>query len=112
MAKVAGTFSVNVLAAGQAPLADRFADASRLPGATQFVGLSWTVDELTRAPLIGGCLAHLACRTDESRRIGDHDLIVAQVLAGTPAAGSPLLTFAGALDREPPGAPLPAVSEE
>src|SRR5262245_28451815 len=92
-----GRFSVNVLSSDQADVADRFADSSRRPGDLQFAGLSWTTDPVSGAPLLDGCLAHLACEVTACQRIGDHDLIVADVIGGQPGNGSPLLTFAGRL---------------
>lgn len=105
----AGCFSVNVLAASQAPLARRFADRTRPPGDAQFAGLRWTRDPFTAAPLIDGCLAHLACRFAGTHRVGDHDLITAEVIGGDPAPtdANPLLAFAGQLLQ-----PVHAVREE
>jgi flavin reductase (DIM6/NTAB) family NADH-FMN oxidoreductase RutF len=119
MARRQKLFSVNVLGAGQAHLADRFANACRPAGEAQFGGLSWNTDQYTDAPLIAGCLAYLACQATTWLRIGDHDLIVAEVLAGAPADGAPLLTFAGRLDRKAAArrphsdpTPIPQRSEE
>jgi flavin reductase len=100
MVEQAQCFSVNVLAAEQAPVAKRFAEPGRRPGDAQFTGLRWTADQVTGAPLIDGCLAHLACRFTDSHHIGDHRLIVAEVITGTPGAGSPLVSFAGRLSHE------------
>jgi flavin reductase (DIM6/NTAB) family NADH-FMN oxidoreductase RutF len=92
-------FSVNVLAVEQEFLAGKFADPERPMGDAQFENLQWTDDPLTGAPLIGGCVAHMACRATDRHRVGDHDLIVAEVVDGAPGAGVPLLTFAGRLHR-------------
>jgi flavin reductase (DIM6/NTAB) family NADH-FMN oxidoreductase RutF len=92
-------FAVNVLGHTQAGVADHFADPGRPPGDAQFAGLDWSTDRMTGAPLIGGCLAQLACEVTDRRRIGDHDLVVAEVLTGASTAGAPLLTYAGRLDR-------------
>ena len=93
-------FSVNVLAAGQAEIARRFADPLRPEGNEQFAGLDRTADELTGAPLIDGCLAHLSCRAADRHQVGDHDLLLAEVLKGTPGVGEPLMSFAGRLEPE------------
>ncbi|WP_018348338.1 flavin reductase family protein [Longispora albida] len=97
MVKRARLFSVNVLASGQGDLAYRFADPRRRPGDAQFGAERWTTDQVTGAPLLGGCLAHLSCRATDWFPAGDHDLIIAEVLGGNPGAGLPLLTFAGRL---------------
>ena len=99
-------FSVNVLAAGQARVATRFATPGRRPGDAQFAGLRWTTDRLTGAPLIGGCLAYMACRVTGSQRVGDHDLIIADVIGGATESGTPLLSFAGRLHNEEAAGPV------
>jgi len=92
-------FTVNVLATGQAAVAERFADASRRPGKAQFGGLRWTPDEITGAPVLGDCLARLACQVTGCQQVGDHDMLIAEVLAGSPSSGLPLLSFAGQLKQ-------------
>jgi flavin reductase (DIM6/NTAB) family NADH-FMN oxidoreductase RutF len=98
MIQPGGLFSVNVLTAGQQVVARRFADRSRPMGDAQFAGLERTVDELTGAPLISGCLAYLACRATDRHRVGDHDLLLAEVVRGTPGSGTPLVSFSGRLE--------------
>jgi hypothetical protein len=44
----------------------------------------------------------LACRVAGHHQIGDHDLIVAEVIDGAAGHGSPLLTFAGRLHGADP----------
>jgi len=102
MAMRVGLFSVNVLTRDQSALATRFAQPGRRPGAAQFRGLEWSADRRTAAPLLAGCLAHLACRVAGQHQIGDHDLIVAEVIDGAAGHGSPLLTFAGRLHGADP----------
>lgn len=105
-------FSVNVLAAGQERLAARFAEPGRPLGDAQFAGLAWRTDPLTAAPVFDGCLAHLACRIADHGLIGDHDLVVAQVVGGQPCGADhdasdapPLLSYAGRLATGRPAAP-------
>ncbi|WP_432246695.1 flavin reductase family protein [Streptomyces sanyensis] len=92
-----GTFSVNVLAAGQGENARRFADPTRSPGDAQFASVAWRADPLSGAPLLDGALAHLSCRVVDRRPVGDHDLLLAEVTGGAPAPGAPLLGFSGRL---------------
>ncbi|MDH2428336.1 flavin reductase family protein [Sphaerisporangium sp. TRM90804] len=102
MIRRVGLFSVNVLANEQATVARRFADPARIAGDAQFAGLEWTTDELTGAPLISGCLAHMACQMNGWHQVGDHDLLLAEVIGGTPGPGLPLVNFAGRLHRGMP----------
>ncbi|MEU8800810.1 flavin reductase family protein [Spirillospora sp. NPDC048819] len=113
MIRPATLFSVNVLSVRQADVARRFADPLRPAGDGQFAGLDRTTDALTGAPLIGGCLAHLACRATERLRVGDHELLLAEVLLGTPGEGEPLVSFAGRLEGVKPdnGEPSTANAE-
>lgn len=100
LARDAGVFSVNVLSSEQASVARHFAVPGRHRGDAQFADVEWATDDLTGAPLIEGCLAHLACALTGCQRLGDHDLLTADVLAGRPGQGAPLLTFAGQLWHE------------
>jgi flavin reductase (DIM6/NTAB) family NADH-FMN oxidoreductase RutF len=98
MAERSGYFSVNVLSDAQAGLAARFADPERPMGRAQFEGLNIRACPETSAPLIGGCLAHLACEVTDRYAIGDHHMLVARVVGGChDHAGEPLLTFGGRL---------------
>lgn len=76
----AGTWAVSLLAAGQGPLARRFADPRR-DRATQFDGVPHEVSAHTGSPLLGGALAWLECRTDRTVVAGDHELFLGEVLA-------------------------------
>ncbi|MEV7727394.1 flavin reductase family protein [Streptomyces sp. NPDC087917] len=95
MVRRAGRFSVNVLASAQSDVARRFADPARLPGDGQFEGFDWSTDPLTGAPLIGGSLAHMACRVLGWHQVGDHDMLLGEVTGGGHAPGAPMLSFAG-----------------
>ncbi|WP_217554508.1 flavin reductase family protein [Streptomyces sp. GbtcB6] len=92
-------FSVNVLGAAQERLARRFADPERPDGEAQFAGMSVTPDPLTGAPLLADCVAHLACSVVRRHHIGDHDLLVAEAVAGDSPGGDPLVSFATRLHR-------------
>jgi flavin reductase len=97
MAVEEGFFSVNVLGAEQAALAVRFATAGRPPGDAQFAGLDRTSDRVTGAPLLRGCVANLSCRVSDCIRVGDHDMIIAEVIAGSAGVGGSLVTYTGRL---------------
>jgi flavin reductase len=95
LVRAAGVFSVNVLATHQASLARRFAKPGRPLGDAQFAGLAWSTDGLTGAPLLPECLAYMGCRALDWHQVGDHDLLLAEVVGGRPGRGVPLLSFAG-----------------
>ncbi|MFD0353583.1 flavin reductase family protein [Streptomyces sp. NPDC127110] len=95
MVRRAGRFSVNVLGSAQQDVARRFANPSRPLGDAQFDGFDWTTDPLTGAPLIGGSLAHMACRVLGWHQVGDHDMLLAEVTGGSHTVDSPMLSFAG-----------------
>lgn len=99
MLRSVGRFAVNVLAAGQEDVARRFADPDRPRGDGQFSGLGWTADRASGAPLLDGCLAHLGCRMLGWQQVGDHDLLLAEVLDGSHGAGAPMLSFDRRMQR-------------
>ncbi|MFG1949363.1 flavin reductase family protein [Nonomuraea sp. NPDC048826] len=84
----AGRFVVNVLAADQGHLSQRFAT----PAADKFAGV-----ELAGAPLpvLAGTLAHFVCRTERVYDGGDHHIFVGAVERYQRAEGEPLLFHAG-----------------
>jgi flavin reductase len=92
-----GRFSVNVLGAGQAAVARHFADPHRPAGDAQFADWHCSTDAQSGAPLLTGSLAHMACRVVGWHQVGDHDLLLAEVIGGTHDTGSPMLSFAGRL---------------
>lgn len=103
-----GRFVVNVLRAGQHEVARSFADPRRPAGAAQFAAVRWCRDAHSGAPLITDALAHFSCRTRDRLSLGDHDLVVADVLDGAAQPGPPLLSFGGRLhDAAPAGPSLP-----
>jgi flavin reductase (DIM6/NTAB) family NADH-FMN oxidoreductase RutF len=90
-------FTVNVLSGEQALLARHFASRHRGTGHSQFDGIGWTPGEAGE-PRLTGTLCWLHCRPAASVAAGDHELILARVLAMAPGTGrTPLLYFAGAL---------------
>ncbi len=97
LAMAAQRFTVNMLSAGQAPLAGWFADPGRPGGLAQFDGTEWEPDPFSGAPLIAGALAGLGCRLVSSQTAGDHEILLAEVVTATAREGRPLLYFAGRL---------------
>lgn len=83
-------FTINVLAAGQRSLSDRFARA----GTDKFAGVPWKAG-LGGTPVIDGCLAHFECHAEARHEGGDHVIYVGRVARFSYGGGEPLLFAAG-----------------
>lgn len=88
----AGSFTVNVLGAGQVDAARRFADASLSP--EQRFGDLPHAPAVTGAPVLRDAIAWVDCRVENVYPGGDHSIIVGQVLmAGQNGPESALVTY-------------------
>jgi flavin reductase (DIM6/NTAB) family NADH-FMN oxidoreductase RutF len=87
-----GDFVINILAAGQMELSERFA---RVAAGERFQGV-----ELRETPsgliVLAGALAHIECERFADFPLGDHTLFVGRVTGGDASDGEPLLYFRGA----------------
>ncbi|MFD4035022.1 flavin reductase family protein [Streptomyces sp. NPDC058637] len=94
-------WAVSVLAEGQRQIAGRFAMKGRISDRLLFEDVPYIRGDLTGAPLIGGALATLECRTEQRVPAGDHTLVIGRVLtASLPSAdGEPLAYFKGRYRR-------------
>lgn len=90
-------WAVSVLAESQRHIAGRFAMKGRISDRLLFEDIPYVRGEVTGAPLVGGALATLECRTEQRVVAGDHTLVIGRVLsAGLPSAdGGPLTYFQG-----------------
>ncbi|AMW11251.1 reductase [Streptomyces qaidamensis] len=90
-------WAVSVLSESQRHIAGRFAMKGRLSDRLLFADIPYTRGEYTDAPLVGGALAVLECRTEQRVLAGDHTLVIGRVLtARVPSAeGGPLTYFRG-----------------
>ncbi|MEU2051751.1 flavin reductase family protein [Streptomyces bungoensis] len=90
-------WGVSVLSESQRHIAGRFVMKGRISDRLLFQDLPYIRGEATGAPLLGGALATLECRTEQRVPAGDHTLVVGRVLtARVPSAeGGPLLYFRG-----------------
>ncbi|HMX16282.1 MAG TPA: flavin reductase family protein [Rhodocyclaceae bacterium] len=70
----ASYYAINVLAAEQQELSQRFAT----PHVDKFNGISWA-EGLGGAPLLPGCAAWFECRSTHHYAGGDHVILVAEV---------------------------------
>lgn len=86
-----GTFVINILAADQAEVSDRFA---LKPPEERFVGLEWEVSPDGHI-LLAGTLAHINCERYADFPLGDHTLFVGRVTGGAVGQGEPLLYYRG-----------------
>lgn len=91
-----GCFAVNILAAGQEELCNKF--ASREHEWERFDGLECGV-AATGAPLIPGALVSVDCELEATHDGGDHVILVGRVREIVQREGDPLLYFSGAYRR-------------
>jgi flavin reductase (DIM6/NTAB) family NADH-FMN oxidoreductase RutF len=82
-------FGINVLAADQRALSERFARKNE----DRFNALEWHPGQ-TGVPLLPGCLASIECAVDRRITAGDHDIFVAEMVSARVAEGDPLIHFA------------------
>ncbi|WP_306322957.1 MULTISPECIES: flavin reductase family protein [unclassified Streptomyces] len=90
-------WAVSVLSESQSHIAGRFAMKGRLSDRLLFQDIPYVRGEHTGAPLVGGALATLECRTENRVLAGDHTLVIGRVLgAALPSTeGGPLTYFRG-----------------
>lgn len=89
-------FAVNILAADQEALSNRF--ASKKDEMRRFEGLE-TSEARTGAPLIPGCIANLDCSLMATYEAGDHLIYLGQVEETRLQEGEPLLYHAARYGR-------------
>ena len=87
----AGAFGVNVLAAGQAELALRF--ATKDPHPVKWDGVAWR--QLAGVPALDGVTAALACELRDLLDGGDHAIVTGQVTGIETTEAQPLLFSRG-----------------
>ncbi len=90
-------WAVSVLSESQRHIAGRFAMKNRISDRLLFEDIPYVRGEASGAPLVGGALATLECRTEQRVPAGDHVLVIGRVLtAALPSAdGGPLTYFRG-----------------
>ncbi|MFZ4806196.1 MAG: flavin reductase family protein [Hyphomicrobiaceae bacterium] len=87
----AGVFSMNMLAAGQEQIGERFAGRFGQRGEERFAGLTWRT-LVTGAPVFADALCALDCEVIEARPLATHSVIVGRVVGGVARADAlPLL---------------------
>ncbi|MGW7268605.1 flavin reductase family protein [Streptomyces sp. NPDC054842] len=90
-------WGVSVLSESQRHVAGRFAMKGRISDRLLFEDIPYLRGQESGAPLVGGALATLECRTEQRVTAGDHTLVIGRVLtAAVPSAdGGPLTYFKG-----------------
>ncbi|WP_066925333.1 flavin reductase family protein [Streptomyces sp. NBRC 110611] len=90
-------WAVSVLSGHQRQIAGRFAMKGRISDRLLFEDIPHVRGEVSGAPLIGGALATLQCRTEQRVAAGDHTLVIGRVLATSAADRDegPLMYFRG-----------------
>ncbi|MEU8138389.1 flavin reductase family protein [Streptodolium elevatio] len=90
-------WAVSLLSQSQRHVAGRFAIPGRVSDRLMFADVPHQHGAISGAPLVGGALATLECRTHQIVEAGDHSLVIGEVLsANLPSpAGQPLLHFRG-----------------
>jgi flavin reductase (DIM6/NTAB) family NADH-FMN oxidoreductase RutF len=73
-----GAFGVNILAADQIDIAERFAGKDGLKGATRFAGAEWTT-RASGVPLLVGALAAIDCEIEEIIERHSHAILIGRV---------------------------------
>jgi flavin reductase (DIM6/NTAB) family NADH-FMN oxidoreductase RutF len=88
--RAATHFGINVLGDDQRSLSDRFARK----GEDRFDGLAWQPG-VTGVPVLPGVLAAIECAVHRIVPMGDHDILVGEMVHSEVHGGTPLLHFAG-----------------
>jgi flavin reductase (DIM6/NTAB) family NADH-FMN oxidoreductase RutF len=85
-------FCINLLASGDAALADRFAARDGSKGAIRFEGRDWQ-DLGTGAPALADALVNLDCEVDQSFTTGTHTVFFGLVRGARVNPADPLVYF-------------------
>jgi len=87
--RAASHFGISVLGESQRELSERFARK----GHDRFGSTPWHAG-VTGAPLLDACLAEMECAARHRFTVGDHDLLVGEVVAARVREGAPLVYYA------------------
>jgi flavin reductase (DIM6/NTAB) family NADH-FMN oxidoreductase RutF len=87
-------WAVSVLSESQRHIAGRFAMKGRISDRLLFEDIDYARGTVSGAPLVGGALATVECRTEQRVPSGDHTLVIGRVLSATaPESGAGPLTY-------------------
>jgi len=85
-------FSINVLSEHQREISQRFAT----PALDKFAGIDWSGSATAGGPVLADVAAHLACRRVREVEVGDHMLLIGEVLDFARSPARPLIFHQGA----------------
>jgi flavin reductase (DIM6/NTAB) family NADH-FMN oxidoreductase RutF len=88
--RTASHFGINILAEDQRAVSDRFSRQRE----DRFEGVPWQPG-ITGVPLLPGVLAAIECAVYRIVPMGDHDILVGEMVHVQVADGEPLLHFSG-----------------
>lgn len=74
-----GFFGINILAADQLEVAERFSGKGGLKGAERFTGAQW-ITRRSGVPLLAGALAAIDCAVEETIERHSHAIVIGRVL--------------------------------
>ncbi|MGA3096166.1 MAG: flavin reductase family protein [Bryobacteraceae bacterium] len=86
--RAASHFAINILGEDQREISTRFARQ----GQGRFDGLEWRRGEFG-APLLAGVLAEIECALYRRIPVGDHDILIGEMLRGRVHKGEPLVYY-------------------
>jgi flavin reductase (DIM6/NTAB) family NADH-FMN oxidoreductase RutF len=87
-----GAFGVNILAADQLDIAERFAGKDGLKGADRFTGAQWMTGA-SGVPLLAGALAAVDCELEDIVERHSHAIVIGRVLDMRLASRSAALAY-------------------
>lgn|SRR6185437_5693978 len=87
-----GVFGINILAAGQLEIAERFSGKDGLKGAERFAGARW-ITRRSGAPLLAGALAAIDCAVEETIERHSHAIVIGRVLDVQASGPTAALTY-------------------
>jgi flavin reductase len=90
----AGVFAVTILAADQCGVARRFASPGRPVGDICFAGIPTHGDRATGCPILSEGVAYFGCAIDRAELVGDHVVIIGEIVSYGLLRPAPLLLFA------------------
>ena len=87
-----GFFGVNILAADQLDVAERFTGKGGLKGAERFAGAQW-ITRVSGVPLLAGALAAIDCAVDDIVERHSHAILIGRVLDITSTTRTAALAY-------------------
>jgi flavin reductase (DIM6/NTAB) family NADH-FMN oxidoreductase RutF len=87
-----GFFGVNILAADQLDVAERFTGKGGLKGAERFAGAQW-ITRVSGVPLLHGALAAIDCAVEDILERHSHAIVIGRVLDITNSGHTSALAY-------------------